>query len=77
VEFLPDDYDEVRHIFKAEEVLTRRYKDLLLRAGRPSKRWYDFSNKSEEAALREWCAENGIELSGNMKVTLFAIYQRP
>ena len=26
--------------------------------------WYDFSNKSEEAALREWCAENGIELSG-------------
>jgi NAD(P)-dependent dehydrogenase (short-subunit alcohol dehydrogenase family) len=27
-------------------------------------RWYDFSNKSEEAALRKWCAENGIELSG-------------
>ena len=26
-------------------------------------RWYDFSNKSEEAALREWCAENGIDLS--------------
>jgi hypothetical protein len=26
-------------------------------------RWYDFSNKSEETALREWCAENGIELS--------------
>jgi hypothetical protein len=27
-------------------------------------RWYDFSNKSEAAALREWCAENGIDLSG-------------
>jgi len=26
-------------------------------------RWYDFSNKSEEMALRGWCAENGIELS--------------
>jgi len=26
--------------------------------------WYDFSNKAEEAALREWCAENGIDLSG-------------
>ena len=27
-------------------------------------RWYDFSNKAEKAALREWCAENGIDLSG-------------
>ena len=26
-------------------------------------RWYDFSNKAEEAALREWCVENGIDLS--------------
>jgi hypothetical protein len=24
---------------------------------------YDFSNKAEETALREWCAENGIEPS--------------
>ena len=22
--------------------------------------WYDFSNKSEETALREWCVKNGI-----------------
>src|SRR5438445_1420245 len=46
----------------AEEVLYRRYKDLLVRRG-ALERWYDFSNKSEETALREWCAENGIELS--------------
>jgi hypothetical protein len=26
-------------------------------------RWFDFSNKSEETALPEWCVENGIELS--------------
>ena len=60
-EFLPDDYDEVRHIFSRRGAY-RRYKDLLVRRG-ALERWYDFSNKSEETALREWCAENGIELS--------------
>jgi hypothetical protein len=61
-EFLPDDYDEVRHIFSRRGAF-RRYKDLLVRRA-VLERWYDFSNKSEEAALREWCAQNGIELSG-------------
>jgi hypothetical protein len=60
-EFLPDDYDEVRHIFNRRGAY-RRYKDLLVRRG-ALERWYDLSNKAEEAALREWCAENGIELS--------------
>ena len=60
-EFLPDDYDEVRHIFNRRGAY-RRYKDLLVRRG-ALERWYDFSNKAEEAALRKWCAENGIELS--------------
>ena len=61
-EFLPDDYDEVRHIFSRRGAY-RRYKELLVRRD-ALKRWYDFSNKSEAAALREWCAENGIDLSG-------------
>jgi hypothetical protein len=61
-EFLSDDYDEVRHIFSRSGAY-RRYKDLLVRRG-ALERWYDFSNKAEEAALREWCAENGIDLSG-------------
>ena len=60
-EFLPVDYDEVRHIFSRRGAYGR-YKDLLVRRG-ALERWYDFSNKSEETALREWCAENGIELS--------------
>jgi len=59
--FLPDDHDEVRHIFSRRGA-HRRYKDLLVRRG-ALERWYDFSNKSEETALREWCTENGIELS--------------
>src|SRR5712672_278808 len=61
-EFLSDDYDEVRHIFSRRGAY-RRYKDLLVRRA-ALERWSDFPNKSEEAALREWCAENGIELSG-------------
>jgi hypothetical protein len=60
-EFLADDYDEVRHIFSRRGAY-RRYKDLLVRRA-ALERWYAFSNKSEEAALREWCAENGIETS--------------
>jgi hypothetical protein len=60
-EFLPDDYDQVRHMFSRSGAY-RRYKDLLVRRG-ALERWYDFSNKAEEAALQEWCAENGIDLS--------------
>ena len=60
-EFLPDDYDEVRHIFSRRGAYSR-YKELLVRRG-ALERWYDFSNKSEETALRKWCAENGIETS--------------
>jgi Uncharacterised protein family (UPF0158) len=60
-EFLPADYDAIRHIFSRRGAY-RRYKDLLVRRG-ALERWYDFSNNSEERALREWCAENGIELS--------------
>jgi hypothetical protein len=25
--------------------------------------WYEFSDKAEEEAIRQWCAENAIELS--------------
>ena len=61
-EFLPVDYDEVRHIFSRRGAY-RRLKDLLVRRGAIDQ-WEDFSNKAEEAALREWCAENAIELTG-------------
>ena len=61
-EFLPDNYDEVRQIFNRRGAYGR-FKDLLVRRG-ALERWYDFSNKAEEAALREWCAENGIDPAG-------------
>ena len=60
-QFLPGDYDEVRRIFSRKGAYGR-FKDLLVERGALDS-WYEFSNKAEEAALREWCAENGIELS--------------
>ena len=61
-EFLPDNYDEVRQIFNRKGAY-RRFKDFLVRRG-ALERWHDFSNKAEEAALREWCAANGIDAAG-------------
>jgi hypothetical protein len=60
-QFLPDDYDEAARIFSRRGAYGR-YKDLRARRG-VLERWYEFENKAEEAALREWCADNGLELS--------------
>jgi len=60
-EHMPDDIDDVRAIFSRRGAYAR-FKDLVVRR-RLLERWYDFSNKAEEAAIREWCAENEIELS--------------
>jgi hypothetical protein len=60
-QFLPGDHDEIRRMFSRRGAYGQ-YKDLLARRG-VLERWYDFSDKAEEAALREWCADNGIELS--------------
>jgi hypothetical protein len=60
-QFLLDDHDEVRRIFSRRGAYAR-YKALLVERG-ALERWYDFSNRAEEAALREWCSENGIELT--------------
>ena len=59
---LPEDSDRVRLFFRKSGAY-RRFKDLL-----ESKdlldMWYDFENQREEQALREWCHEKEIELSG-------------
>src|SRR5262249_28433108 len=61
-EFLPGDYDEVRHIFSRRGAY-RRYKDLLVRRG-ALERGYGFSNKCGETGLRGGGAGNGVEVSG-------------
>jgi hypothetical protein len=61
-QFLPRDYDEVRQIFSRRGAYAR-FKALLTRRNALERR-YDFSAKAEQAASREWCADNEIEPSG-------------
>ncbi len=57
----PDGYEKVREIFSRRGAYAR-YKDWLT-ANNLLERWYAYSNAAEEEALREWCADNGIELT--------------
>lgn len=59
-QILPDHYDDICRIFSRSGAYGR-FKDFLERK-RALDRWYEFSNAAEEAALREWCRENSIEL---------------
>ena len=55
------DYDEVRSIFNRKGAYAR-FKNLLARR-RLLDSWHEFSDKAEKAALRDWAAENGVELT--------------
>ncbi|HEX7934037.1 MAG TPA: hypothetical protein VF573_13310 [Paraburkholderia sp.] len=44
-----------------DKALTRASRDLLQRKG-VLEAWYTFGADSVESALRQWCAENGIEI---------------
>ena len=61
-EYLPDDYERVRHMFRRKGAYSN-YKALLERRGLLEK-WYEIENSREERALRRWCKENEIELEG-------------
>lgn len=60
--YLPDDYDKVRELFSRAGAYAR-FKDLLEHR-RVVDQWYDFEQKATEDALRTWCEENDIEVSG-------------
>jgi hypothetical protein len=60
-EFLPNDFDEVRYFFSRRGAY-RRFRNLLARRN-ATQRWYDFTAKATERALREWCECNAIEVS--------------
>jgi len=57
-----DHYDEVAAIFSYRGAY-RRFRELLTREGALDK-WYAFEAAAKEEALREWCAENGVEVEG-------------
>ena len=60
---LPDEYDEVRQIFKKRGAYGR-FKEFLESKGF-LERWHKYSDQREEMALRRWCEENGVDLSDN------------
>jgi len=59
---LPDEYHRVQQIFQRRGAYGR-FKNFLASKGL-LERWYDFESQREEQALRQWCEENEIELSG-------------
>jgi hypothetical protein len=59
---LPDEYQHVQKIFQKRGAYGR-FKGLL-ESKRLLESRYDFRSQREEQALRQWCEENEIELSG-------------
>lgn len=58
---LPDGYHHVQQIFQRRGAYGRFKHFLESRVLLQS--WYDFENRRQEQALRDWCKENGIEIS--------------
>ncbi len=59
-QFLPSDYDEVRHIFGRRGAYSR-FKALLARKNALDQ-WHAFEEKATEEALRTWCEINSVEI---------------
>jgi hypothetical protein len=57
---LPACYGQVEEFFRRQGAYSR-FKDLLAREG-ALELWYSFEADSVERALRQWCAENGLEI---------------
>ena len=57
---LPARYDQVEGFFQRRGAYAR-FKELLEREG-ALELWYAFEAESAEKALRQWCAENGLEI---------------
>jgi len=56
---LPACYEEAEGFFRRRGAYAR-FKELLQREG-VLERWYSFETDAVEIALRQWCAENGLE----------------
>jgi hypothetical protein len=60
-DFLPDDFDYIRDMFRRRGAYGQ-FKALLARRNAINL-WHDFENKAAERALREWCKVNSIALA--------------
>ena|SRR5437899_6877858 len=62
-DLLPGLYSRVSQFFRSRGAYAR-FKELLASEGCLDK-WYAFEAESTERALRDWCTENDINVSGN------------
>ena len=60
-EFLPDDLDDVGYMFSKRGAYPK-FKALLMRR-HALDRWHAFEEEATNQALRDWCAENSIDVS--------------
>ena len=61
-EHLPDESEQVQQMFRRRGAYAA-FKDLLELKGLLQS-WYDFEHAREEQALRQWCDENELQVSG-------------
>jgi hypothetical protein len=61
-ERLDEHYDGIAAIFSRKGAY-RRFRQFLSRLGALDS-WYEFENNAREKALRDWCAENSVEVVG-------------
>jgi len=61
-ERLPEDAAEVQRIFRRAGAYGR-YKALLAQRG-VLEEWYQFEGARQEEAIRAWCRDNGLDLTG-------------
>ena len=64
---LPGHYRAVEEMFRHRGAY-QRFKELLASQG-CLENWYAFEAESTAQALREWCAENGIEIIDNKQTS--------
>jgi hypothetical protein len=62
-EFLPGDFDDVREMFSRRGAY-QKFRALLNRRRGALECWYEFESKATKRALREWCADQSIEIAG-------------
>jgi Uncharacterised protein family (UPF0158) len=64
-EKLPSEYDRVQVFFHHRGAYAR-FRDLLAAHGAVDK-WHAYEDEATDRALREWCAENGIEIVDDVR----------
>lgn len=65
--FMPEKMDKVEEIFSRKGAYAR-FKDLLEYEGKLDE-WHAYENEAQKKALKEWCEDNSIKISGIINVS--------